>query len=140
MIYSLRNSVVHTMLPTGLTQSGNLAGEFLVFRGNIIIKFKDFVRHNNSSNDNIAEMGIFFRNNDLIIEPVLFSRYMVMDVCKKIDYIIKRLHIHEKMIASATVAELKKFNELGKPRKEEKAKNYHDSLHDALSFIEACVP
>lgn len=140
MIYSLRNSFAHTALPTSLEQAGILAGEFLVFRGNIIIKFKDFAKHNNLSNDNIAEIGIFFRNTDLIIEPVLFSKYMVMDVCKKIDYIIKRLYIHKKMIASATVAELKKFNELGKPREEEKAKNYHDSLHDALSFIEACVP
>lgn len=138
MMFYLRNTITHSVIPERIVQTGNLAGDTLVFKGEIINRLNDFIKHNNLSQNNRERMGVFSRNSEINIEPVLFSKYMVMDVCNKANYIMNKLSVHRKMIT--TSKELAKFKSLGKPKDTKITGDFFDSIHEALSFIEACVP
>jgi len=131
MVYYLRNKIAHNIFPSKITHSEIPVGRTFVFEGKIKKNICEFIGHNNSSKEMTEGMGIFLKNSEIIIEPVLFSKSMIMLVCEKVDYIIKKLSIHKEMIK--TKEELKKFKQLSMPRKRE-------PINELLSFIEACVP
>lgn len=148
LIYYLRNFFAHNILPGQIYYSGNphgLSGNLLSPKGDIADKIMEFLKCNKLTNEQILEMGIEIKritlnpsDEEKLIEPILFSRYILMRVMEFIDTIFKHLCIEKKMISSQD--EKNKYNMLGKNFLKTSDTDFIDKTDQALIAVEASVP
>lgn len=147
LVYSIRNFFAHSILPGFASYSGceGLSGDLIALKGNLETEIKKFIECNNLNKRQLLEVGIEIkrpildpRHNDIVIEPILFSRYVLMRVMEFIDTVFKYLYIEKKLITIQN--EQDKFDSLGKISLRTNRYDFFEKMNQALVAIEASVP
>jgi len=147
LIYYLRNSIAHNILPSSVTYSGfeGLSGDLISLKGDVEKKIQEFSKCNKLTDKQLLEIGIDIKrltarpsDNEITIEPILFSRYLLMRLVKIIDTIFKYLCIEKEMIKSQK--EKDEFDRLGRIPLKTNRPDIGDKTNQAMSIIEASIP
>jgi len=147
LIYYLRNFFAHNILPGSVTYSGfeGLSGDLISLKGKVENKILEFSKCNNLTDKQLLEIGIEIKrltakpsDDEKLIEPILFSRYLLMRLIEIVDTIFKHLNIERKMITSQK--EKDEFDRLGRIPLKTVSNDFLDKTNQALSIIEASVP
>ncbi|MFX0135865.1 MAG: hypothetical protein ACFFDN_19635 [Candidatus Hodarchaeota archaeon] len=147
LVYYLRNFFAHNILPSSVMYSGSegFSGDLISLKGDVERKIQEFSKCNNLTDKQLLEMGIDIKklttrpsDGEKLIEPILFSRYILMRLIEIVDTIFKHLCIENKMITSQE--EKKEFDRLGRIPLKTASDDFSDKTNKALSIIEASVP
>jgi len=141
------NFFAHNILPGSVTYSGfeGLSGDLISLKGKVENKILEFSKCNNLTDKQLLEIGIEIKrltakpsDDEKLIEPILFSRYLLMRLIEIVDTIFKHLNIERKMITSQK--EKDEFDRLGRIPLKTVSNDFLDKTNQALSIIEASVP
>jgi len=145
IIYKLRNRVAHSIVPKQIFISGGgpggLAGDLLSIIGDEQEMMADFACEHSLSSEQLLEIGIELgrgscgQSRELLIEPILFTRYMLNRAVDFIEILFGYLRIEDKLIA--TKEERNKYETLLTSMPRRTAFELGDKMHRALAFIEA---
>lgn len=148
LIYYLRNFIAHNILPNGIRYAGfeGLSGDLFSLKGNIEEIIKEYSKCNDITDTQLLEVGIEIKrltvnrkDDRKLFDPVLFSRYILMNAMKFIDTIFKFLSIEKKILT--TQDEQIEFERIGKISLETNKKDeFIEKTNRALVEIEASVP
>lgn len=146
LIYGIRNFIAHGEMPKNISYSGfgGLSGNLICLNRKIENKINEFASKNNFDSRHLLEIGIEIKrptrdrkDDEIVIEPILFLRYTLKKVMEFVDTVFKYLSIEKKMIT--TQREKDKYNQLGKTSTK-KNDEFYEKTKEVLIAIEASVP
>lgn len=144
LIYCLRNFVAHGVMPKRMKLLGNyqgLHGDLILLESTIEDKIMNYA---NEIDVNIKEIGVDMYkpsknmiDNKVLLDPVLFTRYIVKEVLNFTDNVSRLLVIQKKI---SEKSEMDKYNDIKMNVSSRKINKSMQSVEYILNFMEYQFP
>jgi hypothetical protein len=125
--------------------SGGLSGDLVILTGNSVGKIDGYSKVYNLSDYRLLELGIEIRKKggisggqEIWVEPLLFARYILVELLKFVDSVLGYVRLEDLIIT--TTKEREKYQELIRSPLTEPSTEPFEKISEAITRIEASVP